>query len=73
MSADTLSHVHVDHVGSLLRPKELRDARDRLLGVQDATRNLGAHQNAELTKIEDKHVRDVVALQESVPPPELVD
>jgi 5-methyltetrahydropteroyltriglutamate--homocysteine methyltransferase len=66
MSAETLRHVHVDHVGSLLRPKELRDARDRLLGVQDATHNLGAHSNAELAKIEDKHVRDVVALQESV-------
>jgi 5-methyltetrahydropteroyltriglutamate--homocysteine methyltransferase len=58
--------VHVDHVGSLLRPKELREARDRLLGVHDATRNLGAHDNAELRKIEDRHVRDVVALQESV-------
>jgi 5-methyltetrahydropteroyltriglutamate--homocysteine methyltransferase len=65
MSAETLRHLHVDHIGSLLRPKELRDARDRLLGVQDANTNLGAHDNAELRKIEDKHVRDVVALQEA--------
>ena len=56
--------VHVDHVGSLLRPAALREARDRILGVQDANSNLGAHDSAELRAIEDDHIRDVVALQE---------
>ncbi len=58
------SHLHVDHVGSLLRPAELRAARIRLLGEHDADRNLGPHHNAELSAIEDRHIRDVVTLQE---------
>lgn len=56
--------LHIDHVGSLLRPPELRDARFRLLGLHDADHNLGQHDNAELTAIEDKHIRDVVKFQE---------
>jgi 5-methyltetrahydropteroyltriglutamate--homocysteine methyltransferase len=56
--------IRVDHVGSLLRPAELRRERERLLGIHDADRNLGPHHNAELTKIEDRFVRDVVKLQE---------
>ncbi len=56
--------LHVDHVGSLLRPPALREARDRILGVQDANSNLGAHDSAELREIENDHIRDVVALQE---------
>jgi 5-methyltetrahydropteroyltriglutamate--homocysteine methyltransferase len=59
-----VSHLHVDHVGSLLRPAELRGARIRLLGEHDADRNLGPHHNAELGAIEDRHIRDVVKLQE---------
>lgn len=58
------AHLHVDHVGSLLRPTELREARIRLLGTHDADRNLGPHRNAELALIEDKYIRDVVRLQE---------
>ena len=56
--------LHVDHVGSLLRPAALRDERLNLLGRHDADHNLGAHANAELTKIEDGYVREVVKLQE---------
>ena len=56
---------HVDHVGSLLRPQALKDARERLLGPQSPTENLGAHDNAELRKIEDKYISEVVALQEA--------
>ena len=56
--------VHVDHVGSLLRPAALRAARDRILGAQDANTNLGAHDDAALREIEDRHIRDVVKLQE---------
>ena len=55
---------HVDHVGSLLRPQALKDARERILGPQSPTENLGAHDNAELRKIEDKYIAEVVALQE---------
>ncbi|HXE17878.1 MAG TPA: 5-methyltetrahydropteroyltriglutamate--homocysteine S-methyltransferase [Stellaceae bacterium] len=58
------SHLHVDHVGSLLRPAALREARIRLLGKHDADHNLGPHRNAELTAIEDGFVRDAVKLQE---------
>ena len=60
----SVAHLHVDHVGSLLRPTELREARIRLLGTHDADRNLGPHRNAELALIEDKYIRDVVRLQE---------
>ena len=58
------SSLHVDHVGSLLRPAALREKRLSLLGVHDADHNLGAHANAELTKIEDGYIREVVKLQE---------
>ncbi len=56
--------VHFDYVGSLLRPKPLFAARERLLGVHDHDHNLGAHDNAELRAIEDEHIRAAVALQE---------
>jgi 5-methyltetrahydropteroyltriglutamate--homocysteine methyltransferase len=55
---------HVDHVGSLLRPQALKDARERLIGPQSPTENLGAHDVAELRKIEDGFVTEVVRLQE---------
>jgi 5-methyltetrahydropteroyltriglutamate--homocysteine methyltransferase len=56
--------IHFDHVGSLLRPKTLFDARHRILGAHDADHNLGAHDSAELRAIEDQHIRDAVSLQE---------
>ena len=56
--------LHVDHVGSLLRPQALRDARHRLLGVHDNNTNLHAHDNAELREIENRYIADVVAMQE---------
>ena len=55
---------HADHVGSLLRPGVLREARQRLLGAHDADTNLGPHDNAELARIEDDCVREAVRLQE---------
>ena len=67
------SHLHVDHVGSLLRPAALREARIRLLGEHDADRNLGPHRNAELTAIEDRCIRDVVKLQEACGLPVVTD
>src|SRR5262252_4104361 len=47
-----------DHVGSLLRPQELHDARDQARSGKMST--------AELKAVQDKHIRDVVARQESV-------
>src|SRR5262245_40815274 len=47
-----------DHVGSLLRPKTLLEARDRF--------RQGAISTAELREIEDRSIRDVVKKQESV-------
>lgn len=47
-----------DHVGSLLRPPELRRARDRYVA--------GEIPQAELTAVEDAAIRDVVAMQERV-------
>ena len=37
-----------DHVGSLLRPAALKEARVRLLGPDTAESNLGPHGNEEL-------------------------
>ncbi len=56
-----------DHVGSLLRPKRLIEARERLLGYDNTSdRIMGGHDNAELRAIEDECIREVVALQEGL-------
>ena len=55
-----------DHVGSLLRPEKLKQARERCLGPQTPTGNLGPHDHVELKAIEDECVREVVAMQERV-------
>jgi 5-methyltetrahydropteroyltriglutamate--homocysteine methyltransferase len=55
-----------DHVGSLLRPEKLKQARERYLGPQTPTSNIGPHENRELRLVEDACIRDVVALQERV-------
>jgi 5-methyltetrahydropteroyltriglutamate--homocysteine methyltransferase len=55
-----------DHVGSLLRPAALKQARAQLLGPDEHDTNLGAHGNAELTAVEDEHIRALVAHQERV-------
>lgn len=62
--ARTRPPFRADHVGSLLRPRALREARERLLGPQTPDRNLGPHDNAELRAVEDACIRDVIALQE---------
>src|SRR5688572_11877431 len=46
-----------DHVGSLLRPPELKDAREK--------RKSGAVSASQLKAIEDRCIREAVALQES--------
>jgi 5-methyltetrahydropteroyltriglutamate--homocysteine methyltransferase len=55
-----------DHVGSLLRPEKLKQARERFLGPQTPTSNLGPHDRAELKAVEDQCVREVIAMQERV-------
>src|SRR3954467_6871426 len=47
-----------DHVGSLLRPQDLRDARTK--------NRKGELSDAKLKEIQDKDIREVVNLQESV-------
>jgi 5-methyltetrahydropteroyltriglutamate--homocysteine methyltransferase len=53
-----------DHVGSLLRPDKLKQAREAFLGAQTPTSNLGPHGNPGLRKVEDECVREIIAMQE---------
>jgi 5-methyltetrahydropteroyltriglutamate--homocysteine methyltransferase len=55
-----------DHVGSLLRPEALKVARDKYLGPQTPTSNLGPHDSVELGAVEDQCVLDLIAMQEGV-------
>jgi 5-methyltetrahydropteroyltriglutamate--homocysteine methyltransferase len=55
-----------DHVGSLLRPDALKQARDKYLGPQTPATNLGPHDSAELRAVEDECVLDLIAMQEGV-------
>ncbi len=54
-----------DHVGSLLRPERLKQAREKFLGPQTPTSNLGPHADARLRAVEDECVREAVRLQEA--------
>jgi 5-methyltetrahydropteroyltriglutamate--homocysteine methyltransferase len=58
MAERTRPPFRADHVGSLIRPRELRVAREAHLA--------GTLLAAELRAIEDRFIREVVALQESV-------
>jgi 5-methyltetrahydropteroyltriglutamate--homocysteine methyltransferase len=53
-----------DHVGSLLRPEKLKAARERFLGPQTPTSNLGPHRHEGLRIVEDECIREAVAMQE---------
>lgn len=66
MSARIRPPFRADHVGSLRRPESLTQARDRLLGPQIRETYGGPHDNAELRKLEDEAIREVVKLQESI-------
>jgi 5-methyltetrahydropteroyltriglutamate--homocysteine methyltransferase len=55
-----------DQVGSLLRPERLKQAREEYLGPQTPTSALGPHHDAELRKVEDDCIREVVAMQERI-------
>jgi len=54
-----------DHVGSLLRPRDLHEAR--------AKNRKGELSDAELKKVQDKDIREVVKLQESIGLPSITD
>jgi 5-methyltetrahydropteroyltriglutamate--homocysteine methyltransferase len=54
-----------DHVGSLLRPRELHEAR--------AKNRAGKLSDAELKAIQDRDIREVVKLQESIGLPSITD
>jgi 5-methyltetrahydropteroyltriglutamate--homocysteine methyltransferase len=58
MSARTKPPFRADHVGSLLRPAKLREAREKF--------EKNALSREELTRVEDEAVREVVKLQEDV-------
>ena len=55
-----------DQVGSLLRPEKLKQAREKFLGPQTPTSNLGPHGDARLRAVEDECVREVVRMQERI-------
>jgi 5-methyltetrahydropteroyltriglutamate--homocysteine methyltransferase len=55
-----------DHVGSLLRPEKLKQAREKFLGPQTPTSNIGPHHDARLKQVEDECVREVIAMQERI-------
>ncbi len=65
MTQRTKPPFRADHVGSLLRPQALKDAREEILGAQTADRNIGPHDNAALREVEDRCIRDVIALQKA--------
>ncbi len=58
MSGEKIAPFRANHVGSLLRPLELRAARER--------RQKGEIGAAELREVEDRAIRDVVKMQEDV-------
>lgn len=55
-----------EHVGSLHRPRELREARAKYLGGLGRAGSFGRHASEELRRIEDEHIRNIVKLQEDV-------
>jgi 5-methyltetrahydropteroyltriglutamate--homocysteine methyltransferase len=55
-----------DQVGSLLRPDELKRAREEILGPQTPDAHLGPHGNAALAAVEDRCIREVIARQEEI-------
>lgn len=56
--------VRAEHVGSLLRPDYLKEARERLLGPHTADANLGPHENSDLRAVENTAIEEAVAMQE---------
>ncbi len=55
-----------DHVGSLLRAPELKQARETHLGPHTAEANIAPHNNLALRAIEDQFIRDAIVMQKRV-------
>jgi 5-methyltetrahydropteroyltriglutamate--homocysteine methyltransferase len=55
-----------DQVGSLLRPEALKQAREQFLGPQTPTSSLGPHDDARLQEVEDRCIRQCIAMQERI-------
>src|SRR5882762_8106305 len=55
-----------DQGGSLLRPQALKEAREQFLGPPTPQSNLGPHDDAELRAVEDRCIRECIAMQERV-------
>jgi 5-methyltetrahydropteroyltriglutamate--homocysteine methyltransferase len=66
MSTKIKPPFRAEHVGSLHRPPALREARTRLLGGLKREGGFGKHNNPELRDIEDRHIIEIVKLQEEV-------
>ena len=62
-----------DQVGSLLRPEKLKQAREKFLGPQTPTSNIGPHHDPDLKEVEDECVREVLAMQERAGLPAVTD
>ena len=65
MTQEKNAPFRANHVGSLLRPPELRDARDK--------HGRGEITAAQLREVEDRAIRDVVKMQEDVGMPGITD
>src|SRR6184192_2835578 len=66
MSARSRPPFRADQVGSLLRPEALKQAREQFLGPQTPQSNLGPHDNAALRAVEDRCIRECIAMQERI-------
>ena len=65
-SPRTTPPFRADHVGSLLRPDKLKQARETLLGAHTSDTHLGPHGNEALRAVEDACIRDLIAMQQRV-------
>ena len=66
MTGRTTPPFRADHVGSLLRPEALKQARLAALGEDTSSTNLGPHDSTALREAEDRCILDVIAMQQRV-------
>jgi len=66
MSARSRPPFRADQVGSLLRPEALKRAREQFLGPQTPQSNLGPHDDAGLRAVDDRCIRECIAMQERI-------
>jgi 5-methyltetrahydropteroyltriglutamate--homocysteine methyltransferase len=66
MARTTSPPFRADHVGSMLRPERLKQAREERLGAHTPDANLGPHDDADLRRVEDESVLEAIATQQRV-------